>query len=680
MNEPKKIGRYEVQSLLGQGAMGSVFRAIDPNIGRTVAIKMVKVDSNHNNNEDDTAGFLERFQLEARISGNLNHPNIVAVYDVDKHDGMPYIAMEYVEGVTLSEYMAVEGNQGSIEMVRLLCQLAGALDFAHTQGVVHRDLKPANIMVTKDGVPKIMDFGIAKQSGSNLTVTGVFLGTPSYSSPEQVKEGRVDHRSDIFSLGILACEVLTGKLPFPGKSINAILYKIANEPPEFPQEAAKLNIPLSRFREIFSKTLNKDPEKRYQSASSFTEELLNAMELTSSDRKRLDATISNLSATVVIQDGVSKKLNRSEFETRDEELAKTVVEPITPEKKGKGKLVAMILISLLLAGGIFGLHTTGQLTPLIEKAKQAMGQASSEEPVPKLPEPEPEPIQPEPLTYQLAINSEPQGASVYDGETSLGQTPYVHSWEALPGTKLALSLRLEGYKDTAIDLVMAEGMEKTYTQPLAQLPISRTLESKPAGAVVSLDGKELGKTPQTFDMVVGQTYKVRWSHKGYLTKSLTYTEGKTSADVLSAKLKAKPKPGKLAVETLLEDLTITVDGKKEKLPLSLDPGSYKVVMGSEKYFYKANQEVRITSSRTTTLKTPLVITIPKIDFIGGYVNVKIDGQFVMRKGKPDTTPMADISLTAGEHEFEFIKPDGKIVHRQTVKVERSEDIVVSASR
>lgn len=264
MREERTIGRYVVQSIIGEGSMGSVFKATDPHIERTVAIKSIKLDQGAQD-----PGFMERFKMEAQIGGNLNHPNIVGVFDVGEQDNSPYIAMEYVQGYTISSYVR-EKQLSSQEIVHLLNQVASGLDFAHSQDVVHRDIKPANIMVTSEGIPKIMDFGIAKKKDSKLTQTGYFLGTPSYSSPEQVKEGYVDHRSDIFSLGIVAYELLTDQLPFPGKSINAILYNIANEAPKLTEDLAP------EIQEIFAKVLTKDPDSRYQTCKVFVDDLIRA--------------------------------------------------------------------------------------------------------------------------------------------------------------------------------------------------------------------------------------------------------------------------------------------------------------------------------------------------------------------------------------------------------------------
>lgn len=230
MKSLESVGRYKIESVLGEGAMGVVYRAHDPIIKRTVAIKLIKIGEGIG--EAEKKEFYERFYREAQISGTLNHPNIVGIYDIGEEQGMPYIAMEHVQGRTLSEIMAEQGPFDIENVIKIVSQLSSALDYAHRKEIVHRDIKPGNIMIDDDFRCKIMDFGIAKLQNSSLTQTGTFLGTPSYSSPEQIMEGKIDHRSDLFSMGIVTFEMITGTLPFKGQTLSSILYKIAHEAPE----------------------------------------------------------------------------------------------------------------------------------------------------------------------------------------------------------------------------------------------------------------------------------------------------------------------------------------------------------------------------------------------------------------------------------------------------------------
>src|SRR5216684_2918033 len=259
-----KLGRYEIVRELGKGAMGIVYLAKDPLIGRLVALKTIRPSAHAD--DEDTREFQARFVREAQAAGILNHPSIVTVHDIgqDEPSGMSFIAMEYVEGQNLKEMLA-QGRPLSFEQAAdIIAQVAEGLDFAHSKGIVHRDVKPANIILLEGNRAKITDFGIAKiTSGvANLTSTGQFLGTPNYMAPEQIKGTPVDGRSDIFSLGICLYECLTHRKPFGGDSLTSISYKIVHEP--FPPiHEINPQIP-DGYEEVVGRCLAKDPAKRYQ--------------------------------------------------------------------------------------------------------------------------------------------------------------------------------------------------------------------------------------------------------------------------------------------------------------------------------------------------------------------------------------------------------------------------------
>src|SRR5277367_39548 len=267
-----KAGRYEIIGELGRGAMGVVYKATDPVIGRTVAVKTIKLS------EEGTGlsrpELLVRFQTEARAAGLLTHPNIVVVFDAGEEDGLYYITMELVEGKSLQAHL--DGAQAFAlpRVLRIMEQTCSALQFAHERNVVHRDIKPANIMLTADDTVKITDFGTAKilQFGT-MQQTAHVMGTPSYMSPEQVKGRAVDGRSDIFSLGVLLYEMVTGEKPFPGQNITTVIYKIVNEEPVPPRQIDTSIHPGSSA--VVMKALTKEPEARYQSCREMLEDLRN---------------------------------------------------------------------------------------------------------------------------------------------------------------------------------------------------------------------------------------------------------------------------------------------------------------------------------------------------------------------------------------------------------------------
>jgi len=227
MSLPEQFGRYEIISVLGQGAMGLVYKAVDPLIERAVAVKVIQASAGL------TAADLERmrarFEQEFRSAGALSHSHIVTVFDVGKEGDLYYIAMEYVEGRSLDNVLEARRVLTFEELGRLATELGGALDYAHAEGVVHRDIKPANVMLTLDGSAKITDFGLAKLEATTLTRTGALVGTPAYMSPEQVNGHSITGRSDQFSLAIVLYQALTGERPFTGDSPHTIMYKIVHD-------------------------------------------------------------------------------------------------------------------------------------------------------------------------------------------------------------------------------------------------------------------------------------------------------------------------------------------------------------------------------------------------------------------------------------------------------------------
>jgi CHASE2 domain-containing sensor protein/tRNA A-37 threonylcarbamoyl transferase component Bud32 len=259
------VGRYEVVSELGQGAMGIVYKARDPKINRFLAIKTIRFSDEFE--PDKIREIKDRFMREAEIAGKLAHPSIVAVYDVGEDYDLTYMAMEYLEGESLQKYCRKGFLLPLRKVLFVVSEVAMALDYAHRQGVIHRDVKPANIMVLKEGKVKVTDFGIAKAVSSSQTKSGIVLGTPNYMSPEQINGHQIDGRSDIFSLGVVFFELLTGVLPFHGKNLTNLFYQITQVKHPSPREFnPKVPNPVEQ---IVNKALSKDPEHRFQTCSDF---------------------------------------------------------------------------------------------------------------------------------------------------------------------------------------------------------------------------------------------------------------------------------------------------------------------------------------------------------------------------------------------------------------------------
>jgi serine/threonine-protein kinase len=268
---PTSIGRYQVQGSIGYGAMGAVYKAFDPLIKRTLAIKTIRLDIPRNSPQYKS--FIERFYHEARISGTLSHPNIVTLFDIGEEGGIPYLAMEFVEGDTLSSQIEKGVRFPPEKVISVVSQAASAVDYAHTKGVIHRDIKPSNMMLSEGDRVKVTDFGIAKLVDSEMTQAGTLLGTPSYMSPEQAMGDKLDGRSDIFSLGVCAFEMLCGEQPFPGTNVTSILYKLVHVDPIEPANLEMNGLVPQKWHEVFGKVLAKKPDDRYQTAAEFVQDL-----------------------------------------------------------------------------------------------------------------------------------------------------------------------------------------------------------------------------------------------------------------------------------------------------------------------------------------------------------------------------------------------------------------------
>ena len=265
--ELQQLGRYRILTELGRGAMGVVYRAEDPSLGRVVALKVVELAPE----AFDSKEFEARFYQEAKAAGSLNHPGIITIHDTGREGKWAYIAMEVLDGIELRAMMATE-RLPIARALQIGAQVAEALEFAHANGVVHRDIKPANIMVLSGDQAKIMDFGIARTRVSVVeTQVGVVLGSPRYMSPEQVLGQRVDHRSDIFSLGVMLFEMTAGLAPFSGKDVGELMYAVVNahqsRPSQFnPAVPTMLDL-------IIAKAMQKDAAARYQSAAELAADL-----------------------------------------------------------------------------------------------------------------------------------------------------------------------------------------------------------------------------------------------------------------------------------------------------------------------------------------------------------------------------------------------------------------------
>ena len=307
---PGKFGRFKVIDELGRGAMGVVYRAADSALGRTVAIKTIALTGNAAERDVHEARFLQ----EARAAGSIGHPSIITIYDVGREGDTAFIAMELLEGRDLRD-MIRDVDLAPTQSVGIAAAVAEGLAYAHERGVVHRDIKPGNIMVLPDGRVKIMDFGIARLHEPTVkTQTGVLLGSPQYMSPEQIVGQPFDHRADIFSLGLVLYEMLTGVKPFQGEDIPELMFKVANMPATPPSHIAPHLPPVIDY--IVARALKKRPDERYASAGEFAKDLRDAAAEVASSQKagieRGDARTQPNDSPAPTHEGTAANLLRDE--------------------------------------------------------------------------------------------------------------------------------------------------------------------------------------------------------------------------------------------------------------------------------------------------------------------------------------------------------------------------------
>jgi len=286
----KNFGRFEAVRVLGRGAMGTVYLAEDRVIGRQVALKEIRAEGG--------AEQRARFEVEFRAAGKLSHPNIATVYDAFESEGAYCIALEYVPGTSLAERLNAQPPLSIKESLKIAGQIAAGLDHAHRHGIVHRDVKPANILLGEDGFVKVTDFGIAKLASVDVTRTGVSLGTPAFMSPEQIEGGRVDGRSDQFSLAVILYRLLTGRRPFEGGSEAALFHRILHGDPERPS-AVNPALPPAVDR-VLLRGLSKDPAARFPSCTALVDEVGAALVAAEVERSLARPWLPRLVAALVL--------------------------------------------------------------------------------------------------------------------------------------------------------------------------------------------------------------------------------------------------------------------------------------------------------------------------------------------------------------------------------------------
>jgi serine/threonine-protein kinase len=515
----ERIGRYKIVRELGRGAMGVVYHAIDPNIGRPVAIKTIHFGGGRNSEEQNR--LRERLFREARSAGILSHPGIVTVYDVEQQGELAYIAMEYVDGPTLDQVLSEAQPIPPERMFSILGQTAVALDYAHQKGIVHRDIKPANIMIARDGTAKITDFGIAKITASDqLTMTGNIVGTPHYMSPEQVQGQVVDGRSDQFSLAVIAFEMLTGEKPYSGEHLTTVVYKIVAEEPAAPH---RLNPTIGvAIESVVRKSLSKKPDLRYATCQEFARALEKAC-AASKGWKTMPRGGSLNEPTMV--DSAKPVVMLPPARRASVEQRTTGFLPFL-----LAILVAACLLALIGWQAAPWLSNQTQTTkppapPPAEAAPPAVAVAPTPAPVEPKPSPMPPPAttpaeepaaKPAPAiaaTQPVSIISSPAGATAtLDGNPQKAcKAPC--SLDAQRG-RHTISITMPGYQIEHRDVDVESSPVETLPVILRPLGGTLLLASVPAGATISVNGRPIPQvTPAQIALSPG-TYTIAIAKDG----------------------------------------------------------------------------------------------------------------------------------------------------------------------
>ncbi len=556
---PLKISKYEIKNILGKGSVGIVYKAYDPYIKRFVALKVLKKDLIDEYEEE----FSKRFYKEAQIAGTLKHPNIALIYDAGEYEDGSYICMEYINGIPLNKWIEETQHSFIIEnFLKILTQISDALDYAHSQGVIHRDIKPANILITSELQAKILDFGIALFSNIRTTKEGKILGSPHYMAPEQILGHKIDHRVDIFSLGVVAYEAITGTIPFKADTITGIITRIAYDKPDFPHNIEKIGFIPDSWERVFSKVLAKNPSDRYATATLFVkdlsnifpkmkfttvetsfdiptqlektavmdtdiikEEIIGSIEL---EEKDINPTIVDYPTVTSESEELISNLTIEEEPVLEEEdneeiieLQETdtvLIEDVLPEAKQpavkKSSFYKILLISILaiiaialISLGIF--YKKPQHKLVFSKLLQEKDLHTASYPKDNVK------IQ----KYSFAINSYPAGAEIYQNNNLIGITPLIFD-DISKIDNYSIKLRYTNYEDLDYEIVPLEAnYSVTLALPLksAEVAITATLKvlSDPADSIIYVRGKSYGNTPKIIKNLKPGNYEITIEKEGY---------------------------------------------------------------------------------------------------------------------------------------------------------------------
>jgi tRNA A-37 threonylcarbamoyl transferase component Bud32 len=593
------IGRYRIIGELGRGAMGVVYHATDPAIGRSVAIKTIRIRDINDTQQRDK--LRERLFREARSAGVLSHPNIVTIYDMDEVEELAYIAMAYVNGPTLEKILSSEKALSGANMLRILRQTASGLDYAHGRGIVHRDIKPANIMTDEDGAVKITDFGIAKITAvNNMTETRTVVGTPNYMSPEQVQGLAIDGRSDQFSLAVIAYEILTGERPFQGEHLSTVVYKIVAEQPADAQQINSTLTPL--INQVLRRGLSKKAEDRYPNCSNF----VGALEMACAESRGWTTLTAGAAATLP-----TASVNRAELPVAPKVSPAIVLPPPHVQEDARDdrprrrpSILVPVLLSLMVVVGVAGIIVwqAGLMPDVVAFAQSLVSSNQAPDQKERIAQEEPKP-EPVPAPQQPAAVPDPPAPVAAEHDTS------EHDADVSPNPPP--NLPAASAPAVAKPSPLAPPAVTSAPEP-RELPERRTREAlkiptphlqdvwvstNPPGAKAVLDDdlSQACRTPCIVHALTG-VHNLTISQAGYENEYREIRVGETAQDVPPITLR-KPS-GTLMLTTNPPGASVRVDGKliSQVTPtaIALPPGTYSITV--EKGGQSRTQKVEMQQS------------------------------------------------------------------------------------
>ncbi|HEY3823413.1 MAG TPA: serine/threonine-protein kinase [Bryobacteraceae bacterium] len=591
------IGRYRIIGELGRGAMGVVYHATDPAIGRSVAIKTIRIRDINDTQQREK--LRERLFREARSAGVLSHPNIVTIYDMDEVEDLAYIAMAYVNGPTLEKILGSEAPLSGANMLRILRQTASGLDYAHGRGIVHRDIKPANIMTDEDGSVKITDFGIAKITAvTNMTDTRTVVGTPNYMSPEQVQGHEIDGRSDQFSLAVIAYEILTGERPFQGEHLSTVVYKIVAEEPA---DAQRINSTLTpQIDQVLRRGLAKKPGDRYPNCSNF----VGALEMACAESRGWKTLTAGTSAALPTDavprphipsptPGLPAAGNSTESRRRHPSilvpllLSLMVVAGVAAVIVWQAGMMPQILAFLEnqpILQNLVGYHSGASETKDTPSQDQTASTGKNEPnstPPPTVPEPAPQPATPPPGTDTNAPQPDSTSTAPQSAEPSVERAPAVAKPSPLGTSVLRSTPKAEQPDEPRPVPVPAPAKLVRGPREVAPRLQDVWVSTNPPGAKAVLDD-DLSMACRTPCMVhaMSGVHNLTISQAGYENEYREIHVGDTAQDVAPIVLR-KP-TGTLMLTTNPSGASIRVDGKliQQLTPaaITLAPGNYTITV------------------------------------------------------------------------------------------------------